>query len=669
VLTDADGVRVERLVRVALTRGGLPDLPEPDVGDVPSGERGCVGCHRPQSAEGERHGIEDAHPWFPLSCVDCHGGDADATTRADAHVPPAWGDATFLRNLSVDELDGVSSSYLRFVNPGDLRVASRGCGARNPANPGGGCHQDHVDTVGKSVMATYAGHYTLPRFLAGSQSRTPRFGAVDVVDESFDAATAPPGAIAALEALREPDPTAARGTTGACVDVYVPKSCPTCHLSDFGPNNAAGNYRSSGCTACHMTYDDDGLSRSDDPSINKDFPPHPRKHLLTTAIETNQCTHCHFQGGRIGLAFQGIREGGFAPDNTPPNAVPLGRPLHAHGPDYYFTDEDDTNDVDETPPDVHFAAGMHCADCHVGGDVHGDGHLYGSAPHQVGIRCEDCHGTVRAQATEDSTDGQFKNSKGFPLRRVRRTDDDRIVLRPVAGDRELEIPQIHRILASGINQAAQEAMGVDENGFSHTDRLECQACHTSWRQTCFGCHVTVDDRGTGPNRTTGEESRGAISVSRDDYSIDFFTLGTNTRGKISPLCSSMSVFMTYIDDDGETRFRDRVRTSADGRRGFGWNPFHHHTVSRVPQNCDRCHPVAAADGGAPANAAKLRETYGFGTGEILIEDGDGVTHDVTAFLDEDGELIGDFPHAGTGPVPADVRERAMAIEVTPHPRR
>ena len=71
-------------------------------------------------------------------------------------------------------------------------------------------------------------------------------------------------------------------------DIYLPKSCPTCHLSSFGPNDEKGAYRSSGCTACHMVYDNDGRSQSDDPVITELFPPHPKKHVLTTAIPTEK---------------------------------------------------------------------------------------------------------------------------------------------------------------------------------------------------------------------------------------------------------------------------------------------------------------------------------------------------------------------------------------------
>ncbi len=204
------------------------------------------------------------------------------------------------------------------------------------------------------------------------------------------------------------------------------------------------------------------------------------------------------------------------------------------------------------------------------------------------------------------------------------------------------------------------AMGVNKAGFSHTDELECYACHTSWRQTCFGCHVTVDDRGTGRNQTTGENSLGAISVVRDTYSLDFFALGVNERGKISPLCNSMSMFWSYIDSEGRPQFSDGVRKSRDGDIGFGWNPFHHHTVSLIPQGCDRCHPT---DIGPPSNSMTLSETYGFGNGQVLSTDGAGRTYDLSAYRKTNGELLGAFPHANTGPVPLEVYERAMSIEV------
>jgi hypothetical protein len=666
-LTDADETVVERQLRVTLTLAETEDLPNPIQVVPPSNEVGCISCHRPMNPiTMERQGIKDAHPFYPLSCTDCHGGNDQVNTFTEAHVFPESG-PTFLKNLAYDQLNEVPLDYLQFINPGDLRVAQKSCGSASPAADGGGCHDSIIQGAPSSVMATYAGHYKLPRFLAGGQDRDPTVAAVDIVDELYDPETAPEGTVEFLTALREPD-EATRSTILGATDIYLAKSCATCHLSDFGRNNGTGKYRSSGCTACHMLYDDDGLSRSEDPAILGYFPPHPVSHELTSAITVEQCTHCHFQGGRIGLSYQGIREGGFNFANTPRNAVPWGKSIYGHGPTFYFTDEDSTNDYDETPPDIHHDAGMVCADCHVGSDVHGDGFIYASELDQVGIRCEDCHGEVREAIVED-TDGLFKNSKGYALKRLRR-DGDQIVMKLATQDVELPVPQIFNLLNGPGRARMKEAMGVNELGYAHPDSMECYTCHNQWRQTCLGCHVTVNDDSSQLNLTTGEISQGSFTSTRNGYLTDLFTLGVNKRGKISSLCSSMSMFMSYRKD-GELQLDRETRVSSDGTKGFGWNPFHHHTTSRTPMNCDSCHPVGSIE--TPSNAFTLNETYGFGNEgrperQVTFEDGQGVVHDLTAFLNAEGELDATFPHPNTGPVPTDIRERALSILVTPHPR-
>jgi hypothetical protein len=250
------------------------------------------------------------------------------------------------------------------------------------------------------------------------------------------------------------------------------------------------------------------------------------------------------------------------------------------------------------------------------------------------------------------------------MKRVRR-EGGGIVLKLATEERVLEIPQIQKLLEAGTNGRMTDAMGVKPNGYSHTDQMECYTCHNSWRQTCYGCHVTINDDSFQRNLTTGQVTQGSISVSRDYFSTDSFYLGMNSRGKMSPLCSSMSVFVSYWKN-GKFQYRDQVRETTDGQKGLGWNPFHHHTVSRIPMNCNSCHPVDSID--SPSNASQLNETYGFGNGHVITLDGDGVEHDLSRFLDDQGELTSAFPHPGTGPVPAKVRESALSILVQPHPR-
>ncbi len=83
-----------------------------------------------------------------------------------------------------------------------------------------------------------------------------------------------------------------------------------------------GDFRGSGCTACHVPYSNDGFYEGGDPTINKDQPGHPlvhrlqatRKSKVTVAkvtysgIPTESCNSCHNRGKRIGVSYQGIME-------------------------------------------------------------------------------------------------------------------------------------------------------------------------------------------------------------------------------------------------------------------------------------------------------------------------------------------------------------------------
>src|SRR6185295_10772725 len=79
-----------------------------------------------------------------------------------------------------------------------------------------------------------------------------------------------------------------------------------------GTNDHPGDYRGSGCTACHMIYANDrdpvhsgsaaqfgnrGRSKSGDPTIDKNADGHPIRHELTRAIPSSQCIVCHMHPG------------------------------------------------------------------------------------------------------------------------------------------------------------------------------------------------------------------------------------------------------------------------------------------------------------------------------------------------------------------------------------
>src|SRR5438094_910169 len=88
---------------------------------------GCVSCHQ---SVGDPHGKETLR----LGCVDCHGGCPDTPVKEKAHVAPrfpqAWpSSANPVRSYAL--LNHEAPEFIRFVNPGDLRIAHRSCGTTN----------------------------------------------------------------------------------------------------------------------------------------------------------------------------------------------------------------------------------------------------------------------------------------------------------------------------------------------------------------------------------------------------------------------------------------------------------------------------------------------------------------------------------------------------------
>jgi len=85
-------------------------------------------------------------------------------------------------------------------------------------------------------------------------------------------------------------------------------------LGFMGSNNHPGDYRSSGCSACHVVYANDrsptnsgwwskyghqGLSFSADPMISKKEKGHPIKHQFSRSIPSSQCMNCHMHQGNL----------------------------------------------------------------------------------------------------------------------------------------------------------------------------------------------------------------------------------------------------------------------------------------------------------------------------------------------------------------------------------
>lgn len=139
---------------------GLPAPAHQSEGEAEAKSSGCVSCHV-RTEQPTMH----ASPGVVLGCADCHGGDPRVSApggaeigspeydalKAQAHVPPrhpeAWALAPANPPQTYTLLNREAPEFVRFVNPGDLRVARESCGA---------CHLEIIERVERSLMATGA---------------------------------------------------------------------------------------------------------------------------------------------------------------------------------------------------------------------------------------------------------------------------------------------------------------------------------------------------------------------------------------------------------------------------------------------------------------------------------------------------------------------------------
>lgn len=532
----------------------------------------CLTCH---------DGIEDIHPEFPLTCVDCHGGDDTATAKEKAHVLPSQPVPTDERVLP----RGYDVAYQRFLNPSNLRVADVTCGE---------CHEEAADHVLKSLHSTTTGHLGDGYYENGfSRSKAPSYSVFAIRDE--DGHIPEHG----LASVSQVPPFRSSGDPDRIETHYTDlarKACMHCHLWSEGRAvdgrvGLDGDYRGEGCAACHVTYSNDGRSRSGDPTVDKLEPGHPRQHRFTSKIPTDTCTRCHYGDASIGLHFRGLAQ-----------LVP-GMPA---GPEVEGTTDELQNgafyiqDRDMTPPDVHHLRGMHCIDCHTSADTMGDGNLYPNMDFAVEIECTSCHGTIDAVSN-------LATSRGRRIKNLTREGDAFYLVSKVTGNRH-PVTQAKHVIDPDhpdYNPRAAAAMNGDHG------RLECYSCHSGWNVNFFGFHFDRNEQFTQLDLLSGRRTDGRVTTQEKVFAtFNQLRLGFNHEGSVATYMVGFSTLGSAHGDDGETVLHQELPATHAGMSGVTMVPHQVHTTRPEARDCVECHRSPATWGLGSVNF-RLTRAFGF----------------------------------------------------------
>ena len=532
----------------------------------------CLLCHS---------GIEDMHPRKRLSCEECHGGDPTADSKERAHVLAR-------RPLPNDERIvplAWDPDVLRFRNPMDLRVAKDTCGV---------CHPDQVDSVPLSLHGTTSGHLGDGLYENGVvKERHPRVAIFGIADPRFDEAEAPPGAVRSLQRI-PPFRSSSRKDDIATHFSDVPrKNCMNCHLWSRGRAvrgrlGMDGDYRGDGCAACHVRYEDDGISRSADPSISRVEAGHPAKHSMQRVPDTATCTRCHYGDASIGLTFRGLAQPVPGMPQSP-DAAGLSR-KRLNG---VFHIEDPA----VNPPDVHHARGMQCADCHTGRDAMGDGSLYTRMEDAVEIGCETCHGTPRARASGTTERGRPMRGLEAGPRAVRLVSRSDGKARAVKQARDVVDPN-----HPDFNPRAALAMTGD-----HAN-LRCYACHTGWYPNFFGFHFDRNEGFTQLDVVEGTRTEGRVNTQEKVFAaFKQFYVGRDSHGAVAPYMVGFSTMATVHAADGTLILDQEMPVTAAGLSGMTMIHHQPHATTPRARDCVECHRAPAALGFGSVNFRLTRE--------------------------------------------------------------
>ncbi|MFT5659466.1 MAG: hypothetical protein ACI9TV_000082 [Sulfurimonas sp.] len=698
------------------------------------GANQCIKCH--EGLEHIRHGSSGMMQAIlevaknagheGNDCIVCHGGTPTQKSKQYAHK----GTVKYFK-----ENEGPKEFY---PAPGSTWINQNTCGM---------CHQEQVSAQMNSLMMTeqgkiqgalwsFGGKNGYNHDIGNYKTKNPddphkRLGTDKYKAYMSKLALMEPQAFPSemKELPRAPTAEEVEKDPSLAVYTYLRQECLRCHTGSKG-RQKRGDFRGIGCASCHIPYSNEGYYEGGDKSINKK----EKGHLLVHAIQSSRdakvkvhdveysgipvetCSTCHNRGKRIGVSYQGLMEKAY---NSPYDDEGSGQPkLH-------------TKRYMHMQSDVHFQKGMLCQDCHTSNDMHGDGFLGGANAAAVEVECQDCHGTTKmypwelplgfsdefntTQATgvargvtktmaeylkkgsyNEPRDGYLITARGNPLTHAVKDGTD--IIMHLASGKDIKLTPLKKLKET--DKLSPKGLLAMDSISSHTEEMECYACHAAWAPQCYGCHVKIDYSKGKQNpdylkashdhdihgKTGGMKDMrkylvdGAVTETRSFMRFEDPPLAQNGEGRISPTVPGCQTTITVIGKDGKALLKNHIYkvknvegAGEEGQNAIDMAPIQPHTISKEGRSCESCHTMPKAMGMGIGGSKSTMDPSLTTITDIMTVDGKilptivdeqmpaiaNLKYDYSKFLDENGTQLQTVGHHWTlsGPLSKAQRDK------------
>ncbi|MDD5105736.1 MAG: selenite/tellurite reduction operon c-type cytochrome ExtM [Desulfuromonadaceae bacterium] len=490
----------------------------------------CTSLHQnPSTCINCHAALEHVSPTH-TDCVVCHGGDPLASGKEKSHAA----------------MHGEG-------NPSAPETWEKACG---------NCHRHQLERVTSTLMQTNAGMIRNIQLTWEGSDGHNYFTHSGTFFNSF-------GKPLEIKSVEELDIISG--------ELYR-KFCSRCHIGTSNDTSYSAAH-ASGCAACHFPWNDEGVYSGDDKTMQGKAG-HSASHAMNPLPDTQVCSRCHNRSGRIAFSYQGLYDGN---NGLVPTRGGAAGPVMNSG----------ARNLVHIVPDVHFAAGMECIDCHTSRDVMGDGYAYRNMYLQTEVACEDCHGGATelpryCEVTREN-DEALRESRSYKLpvqngMRMIQTAKGRNYSNVFYKDGTIWL-QGKR---SGKLHRSKVITGTPEHTVIGHERLECYSCHSRAVPQCYGCHTRYDKSETGMDFIKGEDTPGAFSETEDYRMLYPFPLALNQRGRISPVTPGCQTFVTVAEADGSLSKSEYV-TKFKGSQQLRFAPFYSHNTGKKATGCAECH--------------------------------------------------------------------------------